>query len=292
MTVCGYMADLYGLLPGWGRMPPFLLYTGFGWRAMRLGLIQMEVVSGDKERNITHAFELMGRVSHQADMIVLPELWTIGYDFHNLGKNATYMGDGLIQRLSSLAVHTGTYIIAGTLPVKKGGVIRNTGLVFGKDGDIKGEYSKRHLFYGYLEAELMRPGRKLLYEDIDGVRTGMAVCYEFYFPRMWRKMAKRGVMLVAAPASWPAMHIYQWDVLTRARAIENGLCIAAVNMSGNYRGMKMGGHSRFIDPLGKVQAEAGEEESVLYADYDEKAYKDFGKQLAVIRLDKQRCFHA
>lgn len=74
---------------------------------------------------------------------------------------------------------------------KKGGVIRNTGLVFGKDGDIKGEYSKRHLFYGYLEAELMRPGRKLLYEDIDGVRTGMAVCYEFYFPRMWRKMAKR-----------------------------------------------------------------------------------------------------
>lgn len=60
MTVCGYMADLYGLLPGWGRMPPFLLYTGFGWRAMRLGLIQMDVVSGDKERNITHAFELMG----------------------------------------------------------------------------------------------------------------------------------------------------------------------------------------------------------------------------------------
>lgn len=120
MTVCGYMADLYGLLPGWGRMPPFLLYTGFGWRAMRLGLIQMEVVSGDKERNITHAFELMGKVSHQADMIVLPELWTIGYDFHNLGKNATYMGDGLIQRLSSLAAHTGTYIIAGTLPVKKG----------------------------------------------------------------------------------------------------------------------------------------------------------------------------
>lgn len=184
------MADLYGLLPGWGRMPPFLLYTGFGWRAMRLGLIQMDVVSGDKERNITHAFELMGKVSHQADMIVLPELWTIGYDFHNLGKNATYMGDGLIQRLSSLAAHTGTYIIAGTLPVKKGGVIRNTGLVFGKDGDIKGEYSKRHLFYGYLEAELMRPGRKLLYEDIDGVRTGMAVCYEFYFPGCggkWRK---------------------------------------------------------------------------------------------------------
>lgn len=116
-----YGGDLYGLLPGWGRMPPFLLYTGFGWRAMRLGLIQMDVVSGDKERNITHAFELMGKVSHQADMIVLPELWTIGYDFHNLGKNATYMGDGLIQRLSSLAAHTGTYIIAGTLPVKKGG---------------------------------------------------------------------------------------------------------------------------------------------------------------------------
>mgnify|MGYP000706666590 CR=1 FL=1 len=98
--VCGYMADLYGLLPGWGRMPPFLLYTGFGWRAMRLGLIQMDVVSGDKERNITHAFELMGKVSHQADMIVfrIMDDW-VRFSI-NLGKNATYMGDGLIQRLS------------------------------------------------------------------------------------------------------------------------------------------------------------------------------------------------
>lgn len=259
---------------------------------MRLGLIQMEVISGDKERNINHAFDLMETVSRQADVIVLPELWTIGYDFHDLDKNATYMGDSLIQRLSSLAAYTKTNIIAGTLPIKKGNAIRNMGLVFGKDGAVKGKYSKRHLFYGYLEAELMKPGRKLLYEDIDGVRTGMAVCYEFYFPRMWRKMAKKGVMLVAAPASWPAMHIYQWDVLTRARAIENGLCIAAVNMAGSYRGMKMGGRSRFIDPLGKILAEAGEGETVLYADYDEKEYKDFGNQLAVIQLEKQKCFHA
>lgn len=96
--------------------------------------------------------------------------------------------------------------------------------------------------------------------EINGVKTGMAVCYEFYFPRMWRKMAKSGVTLVLAPASWPAVHIPQWEVLTRARAIENGICVCAVNMAGEYHGLKLGGHSLFIDPTGKVEAEAGDGE--------------------------------
>ncbi len=257
---------------------------------MRIGLIQMEVIHGDKERNINHAFSLLEEASHQCDTVVLPELWTIGYDFHDLNWNVTRKGDGLFQRLSSLAAHTRTTIVAGTLPVEQDGAIRNTALVFGARGELKAEYSKRHLFYGYLESELMKPGKKLLNMDINGIHTGMAVCYEFYFPRMWRKMAKQGVTLVLAPASWPSMHIYQWDVLTRSRAIENGLCIGAVNMAGDYRGMKLGGRTRFVDPLGNVAAEAGEEESILYADYDKEKYKDLGKQLAVIRLDMQKRF--
>lgn len=117
---------------------------------------------------------------------------------------------------------------------------------------------------------------------IHGIQTGMAVCYEFYFPKMWRKMAKAGTTLVLAPASWPKKHILQWRVLSAARAIENGICICAVNMAGTYKDVVLGGHSRFIDPLGHVLAEAGEGEEICYAEYDEEKYKDLGKKLSVV----------
>ena len=165
--------------------------------------------------------------------------------------------------------------------------MKNMGLLFGPDGRIQAHYSKRHLFYGYLEAQLMAPGTHLMDTAIGGVRTGMAVCYEFYFPKMWRKMAKAGTTLVLAPASWPKVHLSQWDVLTRAMAIENGMCLCAVNMVGTYHGVQLGGHSRFIDPVGNLEVEGDLEEHIYYANYDEVKYKILGKQLAVIRLEKE-----
>ena len=95
-------------------------------------------------------------------------------------------------------------------------------------------------------------------------------------------MAKAGTTLVLAPASWPKEHIFQWRVLSAARAIENGICICAVNMAGTYKDVVLGGHSRFIDPLGHVLAEAGEGEEICYAEYDEEKYKDLGKKLSVV----------
>ncbi len=257
---------------------------------MKIALIQMKVYPGEKDRNIRHAFELLEEAAPRSDIVILPELWSIGYDFHDLKKKAIRVGDSLCRNLSELAGNTETVIFAGTLPVAENKKIRNTTLIFDNRGHMAASYSKRHLFYGYLESKLMVPGDKLLKFSFDGIRIGAAVCYEFYFPKMWRKMAKSGVTLVAAPSSWPAMHIRQWDILTRARAVENGICIAAVNMAGAYRGMAMGGHSRFVDPLGNIMAEAGEEETILYAEYDQEKYKELGRQLAVIRLDKQRCF--
>ncbi|MDY6084832.1 MAG: nitrilase-related carbon-nitrogen hydrolase [Dialister sp.] len=255
---------------------------------MRIGLIQMDVSTGDKERNIEHAFGLLDQASRRAEVLVMPELWTIGYDFRNLENRVTTYGDRLFSRLSAFAAGNHITLEAGTLPIKKDGVIRNTALIFGPDGRLIASYSKRHLFYGYLEAELMKPGKELLQMNLQGVTTGMAVCYEFYYPRMWRRMAKAGTTLVLSCASWPLVHLSRWDVLTRARAIENGICIAACNMSGCYHGLKLGGHSRFIDPVGQVTSEAGTGEEIIYADYDKEKYKDLAKMMAVIQLEKQR----
>lgn len=254
---------------------------------MRIAMLQMDVAEGDKEKNIRHGFDLLEEAASSADVLVMPELWTIGYNFHDFKNRVTRVNDGLLDRLSSFAAYHHVTLEAGTLPIEKEGIVKNTGLLFGPDGRIQAHYSKRHLFYGYLEAQLMAPGTHLMDTAIGGVRTGMAVCYEFYFPKMWRKMAKAGTTLVLAPASWPRVHLSQWDVLTRARAIENGMCICAVNMVGTYHGVQLGGHSRFIDPVGNLEVEGDLEEHIYYANYDEVKYKNLEKQLAVIRLEKE-----
>lgn len=225
---------------------------------------------------------MMEEAAEKSDLLVLPELWTIGYNFHHFEEHILSRYALLLEKLSDFARTHRVTLSPGTLPIRHGAIIRNTGFLFAPDGKCIAEYSKRHLFQGYLEAKLFRPGDALMQTRIHGIQTGMAVCYEFYFPKMWRKMAKAGTTLVLAPASWPKKHILQWCVLSAARAIENGICICAVNMAGTYKDVVLGGHSRFIDPLGHVLAEAGEGEEICYAAYDEEKYKDLGKKLSVV----------
>lgn len=249
---------------------------------MRIAMIQMASASGDVERNISRAFSMMEEAAEKSDLLVLPELWTIGYNFHHFEEHILSRHALLLEKLSDFARTHRVTLSPGTLPIRHGAIIRNTGFLFAPDGKCIAEYSKRHLFQGYLEAKLFLPGDALMQTRIHGIQTGMAVCYEFYFPKMWRKMAKAGTTLVLAPASWPKKHILQWRVLSAARAIENGICICAVNMAGTYKDVVLGGHSRFIDPLGHVLVEAGEGEEICYAEYDEEKYKDLGKKLSVV----------
>lgn len=249
---------------------------------MRIAMIQMASASGDVERNISRAFSMMEEAAEKSDLLVLPELWTIGYNFHHFEEHILSRHALLLEKLSDFARTHRVTLSPGTLPIRHGAIIRNTGFLFAPDGKCIAEYSKRHLFQGYLEAQLFRPGDALMQTRIHGIQTGMAVCYEFYFPKMWRKMAKAGTTLVLAPASWPKKHILQWSVLSAARAIENGICICAVNMAGTYKDVVLGGHSRFIDPLGHVLVEAGEGEEICYAEYDEEKYKELGKKLSVV----------
>lgn len=255
---------------------------------MRIGLIQMHIESGEKERNIRHAFRLLEEAAPRCDLLVLPELWTIGYDFRRIGEQATRPGDSLVEGLAAFARAHHVTLAAGTLPIAHRGALTNTGLVFGPDGRMQGHYSKRHLFYGYLESELMKPGTHDMQTDIGGIACGMAVCYELYFPELFRAMAKKGTTLVLVPASWPLLHVSRWEVLARARAIENGMYICAVNMSGAYHGVELGGHSMLIDPEGNVLTAAGKDEAILYGRYDEEKYRDLGQKLAVIRSVRDR----
>ena len=231
---------------------------------MKIGMIQMDAAAGHMEHNIAHGFELMEEAAEHSDLVVMPELWTIGYNFHDLDKKAIQEKDSLLQKLRNLARTFGVTLIPGTLPVMKRGKIYNTAYVIGPDGEIQGSYSKRHLFHEYLESKLMEPGRGMLCTHIQGVKCGLAICFELYFPKMFRKMSQKGTTLVIVPAQWPENHMAHWNVLARARAIENGMYICAVNMAGSYHNTSAGGHSLFVDPEGFSSFEGDGKEHIYY----------------------------
>ncbi len=255
---------------------------------MQVGMIQMDIASGEKERNIRHAFELMEEAALKSDLLVLPEFWTVGYDFRNIHRQASCLGDDLLQRLGEFAKYHQVTIAAGTVPLIMGEKLYNTALIVSPDGTVQAHYEKRRLFDAYLEGDLMEPGTQSIQTEIRGIQSGIAVCYELYFPELFLEMALKGTTLVLVPASWPLKSIGRWEILNRARAIENGIYICAVNMTGAYHGIKFGGHSMFVDPEGNVLARAGTGEEICYGFYDETKYPNLGSQLAVIQPVKNK----
>jgi predicted amidohydrolase len=104
--------------------------------------------------------------------------------------------------------------------------------------------------------------------DLSGLKIGLAVCYDLRFPEMFRHYALEGVQLVLIPAEWPTQRIDHWNILTRARAIENQLFVAAVNRCGSGADGEYGGHSILVGPWGELILEAGADECLLTAAID------------------------
>lgn len=248
---------------------------------MRIALVQMHIASGDKERNILHGMDLLDRAAKEADLVALPEMWTVGYDFHHLEEQATHPGDELMERLSALARYNGVTLAAGSIPFAFPDGIYNTSFVFGPDGRVKAVYRKVHLFSGFVEARVMKAGTEYVCAHASGVDVGLSICYELRFPEMFRALAGEGATLILMAASWPAERLSHWRILSEARAIENEVFFAAVNGVGSYKGIRLGGHSLFITPDGTVAAEGGDEEALLFGEYDHDAVLRQRKALAV-----------
>lgn len=101
---------------------------------MRIAMIQMASASGDVERNISRAFSMMEEAAEKSDLLVLPELWTIGYNFHHFEDHILSRHAALLEKLSDFARTHRVTLSPGTLPIRYGAIIRNTGFLFAPDG--------------------------------------------------------------------------------------------------------------------------------------------------------------
>jgi nitrilase len=213
-----------------------------------------------------------------AQLVTLPEYWPImGLSDTDKVALAENNGAGPIQDFMAEAGREhGIWLIGGTLPLVSpdAGKVMNTTLVFDPTGKPVSRYDKIHLFgftrgaEHYDEARTIVPGESVVMFEAPFGRVGLAICYDLRFPELFRAMGECTLMIVTA-AFTHTTGLAHWEVLLRARAIENQCYVLASAQGGLHpNGRRTFGHSMLIDPWGEVKAVLPEGEGVVSGDID------------------------
>ncbi len=231
-----------------------------------VALAQMEIALGRREENLATAHILAAEAADKgADLLILPELWTTGYDLVRSDTYAAPLDEGDFGEMAGLARRYHLYIVGSALEANPEGRPFNTAALYGPDGTLCGSYRKVHLWKPFGEAEYMSAGDTLPTFDLPWGRTALAICYDLRFPEMWRRYADAGAVLVLIPAEWPTRRVEHWRLLLRARAVENQFFVVGCNRVGADQDADYGGHSAAVDPWARVLVEGGSGPGLLFA---------------------------
>lgn len=255
---------------------------------LSIALIQFDIVFGNPEANkkkVLEKVEQAKAASVNLDVIVLPELWTTGYDLTRLDTIADDGGHETIDFISDLAIKHHVTFVAGSIAKRSDGKVLNTTLVINSDGAVIAEYEKIHLFGLMNEDKYLAAGSRMGLFNLGDVKSANVICYDIRFPEWVRKHTVNGAEIVFVPAEWPTPRIDHWRALLVSRAIENQSFVVACNRVGQDPNNDFGGHSMVIDPWGTVLAEAGDDEEILYAEIDPSMVKEIRE---IIRIFDDR----
>ena len=236
--------------------------------------------TADRERNLAAADRLTrAAAAAGAELIVLPEKWPVLASPEETAQGAEPFDGPALTWAAAIARELGVDLVAGSIAERVPGHEKgsNTSVHFGPDGEPKAVYRKIHMFdvevggRTYRESEKEAPGDDVvLSETAAGVELGMTICYDVRFPELYRILAVRGAEIVTVPAAFTfATTRDHWEVLLRARAIEDQAFMVAANQIGEHaKGFRSGGRSMIVDPWGVVLAQAPDSETFITAALD------------------------
>ena len=233
---------------------------------MRVALIQMAIELGKPGKNFEKAKSMIN-AAVDADLIILPELWSCGYDFDRLQEHAEE-SHHIIKQLSSLAKENVLHIICGSLPILSRGKVYNSSIVIDSNGERSGSYQKIHLFPNLQEPQYFTPGDMILPIETALGKLGVLICFDLRFPELARTYSSSETKLIIVPAQWPAERIDHWRLFLQARSLENQLFMVGVNSVGKNKTMIAGGHSMVVSPRGEILSEGGTREKIVRADFE------------------------
>lgn len=237
---------------------------------MKVSLIQMAIREAEPEHNRQKVLELLEKAVHDApDVIVLPEMWTTGYALTELAAIADVNGKETIRDLGNFAKKHRVNVVAGSVATAKENHFFNTTYVFNREGQVLAAYDKVHLFGLMAEDDYLQAGKKESVFELDDVKAASVICYDIRFPEWVRTLMSSGAKVLFVVAEWPQERVEQWELLLRARAVENQAFVVAVNRVGAGISDHFSGHSLVIDPLGKVILQAPDnQEGIFTAELD------------------------
>jgi predicted amidohydrolase len=212
-----------------------------------------------------------------AELVALPEKWNGTGNAARMLEVAEPLDGRTATAMASWARQHGVWLLGGSISERVAGddKIRNTSVAFDPDGDPVAAYRKIHLFDVDLptgsvrESDSERPGEEAVLTQIAGWPVGLTICYDLRFPELYRALALAGAELVTVPAGFTKeTGRDHWEVLLRARAIENQCYVVAPNQHGPWNGSPTFGRSMIVDPWGLVLASAGDGEGICVAELD------------------------
>jgi predicted amidohydrolase len=257
--------------------------------SLRVACVQMNT-RGDVAVNVSAATALVEAAAVAgARLVALPETWAYKGGRQGIIASAEPVDGPSNAALARLAARLGVFVLAGSIyePSPEPGRVYNTSALFGPDGGLRAVYRKIHLFdvtagpTVYRESDDVVPGAELVIATVDPrpaetaapsapVTLGLTICYDLRFPELYRGLALSGAQILCVPSAFTAYTgAAHWEVLLRARAIENGCFVIAPGQVGEHLpGRECFGHSMIVDPWGTVLAEAQDGEGFCVADLD------------------------
>jgi predicted amidohydrolase len=260
---------------------------------MRASAVQLNSTQ-DTDRNIAIADRLVRDAARRgAELVVLPEKWSVLGSAEQLLAGAQTLEGACIAWARSIARELGIELIAGSIVERVEGHSKaaNTSVHIGRDGELRAVYRKIHMFDVevdgrlYAESDSDEPGEEVVVTELDaGPRLGMSICYDVRFPELYRMLVTRGAEVLAVPSAFTlATTRDHWEVLLRARAIENQCFVIAPNQIGTHPGgYRSGGRSMIVDPWGLVLAGAPDAEAAIVAELDLERLRDVRRRLPAL----------
>jgi len=245
---------------------------------MRIALAQFAATT-DPAQNLAVVLEQIGRATAAAaSVIVFPEAMSCSFARPRIDA-AEPLDGPWASAVRAAAAKAGITVIVGTFTPGRSGHVRNTLLVTGPG--IEASYDKLHLFdaLGYRESDQIEPGDELVVCDLDGVRLGLATCYDVRFPEQFKALAQLGAEVIVVPSSWAPgeRKVEQWRTLVTARALDSTSIVVGLGQAlppadgssepGARRPTGVG-HSIVAGPLGEILLELGPDPELAVIDLD------------------------
>jgi len=260
---------------------------------MRAAAVQLNSTD-DYDRNLRVAERLVREAADDgAELVVLPEKWTALGPPDALRGAAQPLGGPALTAAASWAQELGIHLVAGSVPelIEGREKLSNSSPLIAPDGSFRGVYRKIHMFdvdvedVSYRESEAEEAGEEIVVADAGGVPVGLTICYDLRFPELYRILALRGARVITVPSAFTERTGRDhWEVLLRARAIENQVFVVAAGQIGDAPPhYKSYGRSMIVDPWGVVLAQAPDTECFVSAELDFSIQDEMRESLPSLR---------